>query len=420
MVRRHMICVLVTLFIAVPVSATPVLRVQMALNSAQTKYMNEQIIPAFERDHDVDVQFEMVNWTNRQDKLLVATAAGLPPDVFLNGSEHILELVQNNLITPLDKELGSWSEMKDFYPPTLGSSTLWGHRYGVPFYTAPRAWWYRTDLFEESGLDAKTPPTTWDGLLQAARKITRKDGNKVIRQGYDLSRTYGNAIASIQDFTVYLWQNGGQLVDPNTFEAKFSEPAGQETIKWLFDLLNAVRAPGESVDNGTGTGSAFFKGRAGIHLGGGWIPTEIYKLDPSVADVTKAILPLPGKVKQVGVTFTAWLSINSSSQNKELAWQFIKAVTAAKPLYDLNAIAGTQSPRRSTVMESVNTQPLVRYLYETLNYSQEFSVYLRSTESTNIFGKLYAEAMSSKIAPSAALDEAARQWNIIAREAAKK
>ena len=38
-----------------------------------------------------------------------------------------------------------------------GSSTYDGRRYGVPIYFAPRVWWYRQHIFDESGLDSSNP-----------------------------------------------------------------------------------------------------------------------------------------------------------------------------------------------------------------------------------------------------------------------
>ncbi len=407
----------VVLLLAPAALAKQTLRVQIILAAAGIKHINDVIIPEFERTHDVTVQMETVNWNTRLEKLLITTAGGVPPDVFMSGAEHILELVQAGLIAPLDKEFAAWRDRNDFFPPTFGSSTWEGSHYGVPIYTGPRTWWYRTDLFELAGMNPDSPPRTWDELLIAAKKLTRTEGNTVVRQGYDLARWTGTAsgFGKIQDYVTYLWQNDGELVDAE-YQPLFTSEEGVETLRFLIDLKEAVRPPGYSVAVPGGTGSAFIKGASAIYLFGPGTASEVHNIAPGLVDSVRAILPVVGKKKQITTVFSDWLGIHAQSPNKDLAWAFIQALTTPKALVDINAELGLLSPRRSTVNEFVRRRPLVRYLYDTLNHSRAFPVYPNSVELANTFGEQYTKAIEGEAAAHTVLEEAARRWRVILAE----
>ncbi len=351
------------------------------------------------------------------EKLLINTAAGTPPDIFMNGAEHVLELVQQNLVAPLDREFASWPDRNDFFTPTFGSSTWQGRHYGVPIYTGPRTWWYRADLFDQAGLDSNRPPSTWAELLDATKKLNRTEGDKVVRQGYDLSRWTGNAspFGKIQDYIVYLWQNGGDLID-SQYGPRFQTPEGLEAFQFMYQLKETVKPPGYQISVPSGSGDALIKGAAAIYLAGGWVVSQVYQYVPDLADSVKAILPVVGHKERVAPVFSDWLAIHAQSPNKDIAWKFIQALTTPKALLDINSALGLLSPRRSTVNEFVRQRPLVRYLYETLNYSRPFPVFPKSQRLIEAWSQHYTRAIEGQAGVQSAFEEAARQWRAILQE----
>ena len=48
----------------------------------------------------------------------------------------------------------------------------------VPMGYAPTAVWYNTDMWAEAGLTEADIPTTWDQLLEVAKKLTKSDGTQ--------------------------------------------------------------------------------------------------------------------------------------------------------------------------------------------------------------------------------------------------
>ena len=364
------------------------------------------------------VQLERVSWGNRMDKVMVNTLAGNPPDLFFSGAEHVKELVEAGLLHPIDEYLAAMPDLDDFFPPALGSSTFQGHHYGLPVYTSPRVFWYRQDFFEMAGLDPNRPPASWDELIEYAKRLTVTDGNVVVRQGIDLERWTGsNMMSNLQEFFMYLAQNGGRLFDPETYEAEFDGPLGVEALEFMIDLRHAVQPPGYTLDVGGGQGNRMFRGVSAMRVDTSAIVRDFYNpaLNPALADEMRAIVPPPGKSERVTVVYSDWLGIHSGSRNKDLAWEFLKAFTSAEVLRDYNLAAGYQSPRQSTFMDFVTEQPMVRYVYETLNYAIPFPIFGSPAQAMEAFNQRYMAAMRGDEAPSSALAEAARIWNMTVR-----
>lgn len=410
------LCLVLTLWGAVN-AAQSSLRVQLILGARAIKYLNDNVIPEFEREFNTGVDIETVDWNNRMEKLLITTAAGVPPDVYMSGAEHVLELVENGLIAPLDREFSQWADRRDFLAPTFGSSIWEGVHYGVPIYTAPRVWWYRADLFEDAGMSGDQPPRSWSELLDAAKRLTKTDGQQVIRQGYDLSRWTGTAspFGKLHDFAVYLWQIGGELFD-DEYQPLFTSPESIATMEFLFQLKEAVKPPGYQVVVPGGGGEALIKGAAVINLAGGWISSQVHQYAPDQLDVVKAIVPVPGEKNRVTNIFSDWLGIHAQSTNKELAWEFIKAVTQPEVLVDMNAELGLLSPRRSTITEFLRRRPLSKYMYETVEYARPYPVFPLSVQLSEAWSSQYTLAIEGQLGIVPAMEEASRRWRVILQE----
>ena len=374
-------------------------------------YIRENIVPSFEAKYGITVELENVDWANRLDRLVVRTAGGVPPDVFMSGAEHILELVQNNLIAPIDEELAAWEEADDFFPATWGSSTFRGVHYGVPYYTAPRIWWYRISLFEEAGLDATQPPSTWDELLNAVRRLSRYDGETLVQFGYSLQRINpGDQWSAIQDWVVYLWQAGGELVSEETLEPLFDSPAGREALRFVVDLRDAVVGPATELPFDDWGNLAFSRRASAIYLAGPWVPSEFHGPLRSEMDDVAAFWQVAGAGGPASVVFTDWLGIHPASKNKELAWRFIQELTSAQALVDMHMHNGTLSPRRSTVSDYVAELPLTRYMYMSMDVMRPYPVYPNPDKVMKEWHDQYVKVMRGEISVEEGLAEAARLW----------
>lgn len=423
--RRALVAFALSLVLAVVLfvptfSMARTLTIHMLGYDTGIEYLVNEIIPEFEERHGVTVEFVRVTWGTRAEKLITATAAGMPPDIFMSGAEQLPELVEAGLIHPIDDYIAEWGELDDFYPGALGSSEYQGVRYGLPVYTSPRVTWYRKDLFEESGLDPARPPSNWDELLEATRRlnIIMPDG-RVVRQGYDLHKIDGAHNANTQEFAMFLAQNGGQLHDPVTGLAAFNTPAGYEALEFMKTLRDTVLPPGHRLEMPGGQGNRLYRGASAIIVESSYILADFQNPNriPDLSNELAAMVPPPGNTDNVTMVYNDWLGIHAHSPNKDLAWEFMKHFFSAEVLRNYGLAAGYQSPRRSTYMDFVERQPLVLYVYQTLEHGIPYDLTAKNPgDLTRAFGALYRAVLNNEQGVQTALDEAARQWNVLLQQ----
>lgn len=162
-----------------------------------------------------------------------AAAAGEAPDVqyLWNGIYH-MESVWFGYIKPVNG-LVSDAVIKASNPTLL--SNFGGNTYRVGWYPIPMIWYYNKDLFDQAGLDADTPPATWDDMLAACEKLRSKDIEAIgggIQDGYWGEWFLGHALAQNVDST-------GEALGLFTGERDFRDPKYHEHWVRLEELRKA-------------------------------------------------------------------------------------------------------------------------------------------------------------------------------------
>ena len=101
-----------------------------------------------------------------------ASAAGNAPDIqyFWNGIYH-MESVWLGYVEPLNGLIPD-DQLKNSNVTVL--SIYQGKQYRMGWYAGSPCWLYNKDMFDQAGLNADKPPTTWDELLNACDKLKAK------------------------------------------------------------------------------------------------------------------------------------------------------------------------------------------------------------------------------------------------------
>ena len=106
------------------------------------------------------------------------------------------------------------------------------HVWAMPLSLSVGVLMYRKDLFAEAGIDPDRPPTTWDELLDYARRLTVPSRNQ-----YGLM-IYGGQYLSWGSYTL-LVSNGGRAMDrgeDGVWSASFDTPEMAEAAAFLWQL----------------------------------------------------------------------------------------------------------------------------------------------------------------------------------------
>ncbi|MEV8360368.1 sugar ABC transporter substrate-binding protein [Microbacterium sp. NPDC076895] len=200
-----------------------------------------------------------------------------------------------------------------FTPGTWNSVQAGEGVYGLPMDSGPMALFYNKELFDKHGIEV---PATWDGYVEAARKLHQADPNVYITAD-DGEAGFVNSL---------IWQGGGQpyKVDGDKVSIDFSDKASTrfaETWQKLIDedLIAPINSWSDEwyqgMNNGTIATLAF----------GAWMPAN---LKSGVADGAGKwrVAPLPqweegGKASaEIGGSS---LAILAASEKSALAYAFL-------------------------------------------------------------------------------------------------
>lgn len=151
-----------------------------------------------------------------------AAAAHKAPDIqyLWNGIYH-MESVWLGYLRPLNG-LVSDDVLTASHPTLLSHYN--GNIYRLGWYPLPMLWYYNKDLFDKAGLNADSPPKTWDDMLAACDKLKSKGISPVgggIQDGYWGEWYFGHALAQNVDST-------GEVLDLFSGVRDFRDPKYHE------------------------------------------------------------------------------------------------------------------------------------------------------------------------------------------------
>ena len=115
-------------------------------------------------------------------KVLLALAAGNPPDVCEMGYTLIKTMVESGSTVPLDSFISADSEFKALNLNTamMDLGVVNNKQYLMPLGVSTPAMFINRDLFRKAGLDPDNPPKTWQETEDAAMTLKKAGYDGVI------------------------------------------------------------------------------------------------------------------------------------------------------------------------------------------------------------------------------------------------
>ena len=135
----------------------------------------KQMIADFETENpDIKIVLEEVPNADILTKLTTyAEGDGSNLPDIIDGQFGLASFVNLNAALDITDRIEAEGLRDSFIPVALQAGTDGeGRILGLPFYTGTDALYYRTDHFEEAGLDPAAPPKTWDELVTTAKALT--------------------------------------------------------------------------------------------------------------------------------------------------------------------------------------------------------------------------------------------------------
>ncbi|MBU0998359.1 extracellular solute-binding protein [Patescibacteria group bacterium] len=272
----------------------------------------------------ITIKYVLQSHQDYRDRLVSAMTKDTAPDIFR---------FHNSWTPMLKKELDylpasvmSASEFaQTFYPVAISDLTSETGIVGIPLEYDAISLFINEDIFSAAG---KTPPKTWDELRSVARELTVKDENGIITQaGVALGRVE-NVDHWQEILALMMLQNGVNLSNPT---GKLAEDA--LTFFTIFSSVDGVwdqtLAPSTT---------EFAAGKLAMYFAPSWRIFEILQQNPNLKVRAISIPQLPkASSSDLGISYASyWVEgVWSKSQNKLVAWDFLKFLSTKESLQKL-------------------------------------------------------------------------------------
>lgn len=273
----------------------------------------EAMMEAFNQSQDKIVAKYVVT-QDMITKFLTAASSGQAPDIMFWDRWRTALYAPKGVLHPIDTYMERDGVSKDeFFSEAIRELTNDGKLYGLPLTVDNRALFYNKKLFAEKGLN---PPTTWEELREAAKKLTVWNGDKLERAGISLQ--------DVGLFNMWLQQAGGQMLTDNGQKTAFNNEAGLTVLNFWKQLVFEDKVYKVGFESGLDKGvDAFATGKVAMIYNGPWMLSTYKKYGK---ELDFGIVPPPAGPNghKGGIIGGFGLVIPEAAKHKEEAWQLMK------------------------------------------------------------------------------------------------
>ncbi|MFV0252518.1 MAG: ABC transporter substrate-binding protein [Beutenbergiaceae bacterium] len=288
------------------------------------------MLPQFEEATGIAVNIETVPYADQASRILQEFAQGSTTyDVVFNDNVYGPGYFESQYVSDLnefadDEEFASFDE---FFEPYLAPMTTDdGAIFGLPVYGESTFLMYRTDVFEEYGIDG--PPETTDDLMDAARTITEGSDGEIA--GITMRATSG--IHAVYPWAGILRSFGGDFYQGTDLAIDSAESV--EATQFWVDMLSNYAPAGVANFDWEQNRIAFTQGQAAMTIdataNGPFNEDESSSVvagNVGYAPIPYAAGVTPGENTNNSLAVHA-LFMNSASENQEAAWKFMTWATS--------------------------------------------------------------------------------------------
>jgi multiple sugar transport system substrate-binding protein len=250
-------------------AADPIEIVHWSWLSASDGEVWAKMIDSFNQAHkdkSVSIRLEVVPEEQYVTKVLAASATGKAPDFGWGTAGKSAQLARDEVIVPLDELIAaSGLDVADFSPSSIAASRY--PKYDNKIFMVPMDLMslqneINLDHVKEAGLDPTKPPMDGATLLDWAKAMTRRDGEKVTRSGIMMT---GSGVQPTVTWGIVAEQMGFQRASADLKTACVNPDAGKAAMQWVLDLFDKHKVSTRDVTDrykafGTGQGSMFWTG----------------------------------------------------------------------------------------------------------------------------------------------------------------
>ena len=218
------------------------------------------------KDKGVQIRMEVVPEEQYVTKVLAASATGKAPDFGWGTAGKSAQLARDEVTVPLDDLIAAAGlDLSDFSASSIAAARY--PKYVNKIFMVPMDLMslqpeINLDHVKEAGLDADKPPMDGDTLIEWAKAMTKREGDKVTRSGIMMT---GSGVQPTVTWGIVAEQMGFQRASDDLKTACVNPEAGKAAMQWVLDLFDKHKVSTRDVTDrykafGTGQGSIFWTG----------------------------------------------------------------------------------------------------------------------------------------------------------------
>ena len=217
-------------------------------------------------------------------------------------------------------ETKTW--LSGFFPAFMANSLADGKTWSVPFQRSTSIYFYNKAMFREAGLNPDAPPRSWVELVEAGKKLTRREGTGG-RWGVQLATNHGTAQWTFGALTN---QVGHKLMNEAGTEVFFNHPRAIEAASFWRDMAFTHQITPQGVTEWAVLAPNFLQGTAAMI----WSTTGNLTNVRTNASFEFGVAGLPGKEAPRTVVGGGNLYIfkNANPAEREAVLRFARFLTS--------------------------------------------------------------------------------------------
>jgi len=370
---------------------------------------NEKWVEEFNASRaDIQIQYELVSWSDLLPKAAAMIASGTPPDIAWYAPSQIKEWYLAGQLEPLDDWLAS--DIEELLPPIANpeSSDIYfdGHYYGMPFCMAGLGYSVRKDLMAEAGYDVEElGDWDWETFKEVAAAVTNPDENQ-----YGTLVAFGDPRITAGSVNPFFQGNGLEGL------ADFSDPEAYiQTLQMIQDIVPYT--PKAQIQWAhADTLTAYMNSVVVLNPTGSYFFGDIKRNAPEVmSDESTAVLPYPTGPKAdanpVPWYTVGWVMFNAS-ENKEAAAEVLHFLASREAVneWPMNMAPKTELTIENRIAASEFGEEVRWWLDDWYTLLEEGTPvprpgYVPFTEINQIFNEVLLRMYEGDLTPEEAYEE---------------
>lgn len=295
----------------------------------------------YEADTGISIEFVEVPYEQLATRIILAGQSGESTfDMAQVDGFTLPQIVAGNGLLDLDDYIAGDSDYDyDDFPDGIKEYAKQdGVSYGLPLSTEPYLQWYRSDLYEELGIE---PAATWDDVFANADALKAA-------QHYGAVGVYG-ASGSAHHFNAVLVGLGGRLLDPETNRPLLDTDIAAEALDRYLDLIDygPSGTASATIFDAVNSFSQLDVGQMATLASGWWSTINDPEETPNAGKYSTAppAMQKVGDLEPAAVLYGWVASISKASPHQAAAWDFL-SWALSKDNADAFIDAGAPPPAR--------------------------------------------------------------------------